>query len=200
VYEWLHLNGFLNRTVDQLPSPQARFAGNPQLSGRDGGHTLNLHKFARDGVTLLGRLQGVNDGKVLLAPDLKQCLAKIDQFEVNITKLIDGFIEKNGLIAPSESLPQLRDGYATEELTELDLKSAGITSVIWAMGYTFDFHVVRLPVFEESGFPLQKHGITDYPGLYFVGLPWLPGQKTGLLLGVGENAEIVSSAILDRKS
>jgi putative flavoprotein involved in K+ transport len=200
VYEWLHLNGFLNRTKDQLPSPQARFAGNPQLSGRDGGHTLNLHQFVRDGVTLLGRLRGASDGKVLLAPDRKQSLAKIDQFEVNITKLIDGFIEKNGSDVPLESLPQLQDGYAAEELTELDLKSAGITSIIWAMGYTFDFSMVRLPLFEGNGFPLQKHGITDYPGLYFVGLPWLPGQKTGLLLGVGENAEIVSSAILDRKA
>jgi len=65
-FEWLSLCGFLDRTPDRLPSPRARFAGNPQLSGKDGGHTLNLHQFYRDGVTLLGRIQGAKDGVLQL--------------------------------------------------------------------------------------------------------------------------------------
>ena len=34
IYEWMRLTGFLDRTVDKLPSPKAKFAANPQLSGR----------------------------------------------------------------------------------------------------------------------------------------------------------------------
>jgi putative flavoprotein involved in K+ transport len=47
---WMVALGRLEQTADQLPSPSARFAANPQLSGMDGGHTINLHQFARDGV------------------------------------------------------------------------------------------------------------------------------------------------------
>lgn len=195
VYEWLHLSGFLDRTVEQLPSPQARFAGNPHISGRDGGHTLNLHQFARDGVVLLGRLQGAQDGRIGLAPDLKDNLAKADKFEAEAVKLIDGYIQKTGLDAPQEKLPELRDGYQAKEIAELDLRSAGITSIIWAMGYAFDFSMVKAPVFDGYGYPVQRCGVTDYPGLYFVGLPWLSKQKSGLLLGVGEDAAFIASQI-----
>jgi hypothetical protein len=69
----------LDRTVDQLPSPKAKFAANPHVSGRDGGHTINLHQFARDGVVLLGHLKGARAIRVWLAPDLKENLAKADK-------------------------------------------------------------------------------------------------------------------------
>jgi len=198
VYEWLHLSGFLDRTFDKLPSPKAKFAGNPHVSGRDGGHTLNLHQFARDGVVLLGRVQGGREGRIGLASDLYENLANADQFEAEVVKLIDSFITQTGLDAPAESLPELRDGYAADVITDIDLDSAGITTIIWAMGYRFDFDLVKLPVFDEDGYPVQRRGVTDYPGLFFVGLPWLYKQKSGLLIGVGEDAEYVASAIAGR--
>lgn len=199
-YEWLHLSGFLDRTVDKLPSPKAQFAGSPHVSGRDGGHTLNLHQFSRDGVVLLGHLKGLRENTIWLAPDLKDNLAKADKFEAEIVKLVDGFIVQTGLNVPTDSLPVLRDGYETEEINELSLQSAGITTIIWAIGYTFDFSLVKLPIFDSDGYPVQKRGVTDYPGLYFVGLPWLYKQKSGLLFGVGEDADFIASAIANRES
>src|SRR5262249_58859844 len=56
---WSEKLGIYERTVDQLPSPRAKFAGKPHISGTRGGHTLDLHQFARDGVVLLGHLEGV---------------------------------------------------------------------------------------------------------------------------------------------
>lgn len=195
IFEWLLLSGFLDRTVDKLPSPKAKFAANPHLSGRDGGRTLNLHQFAHDGVVLLGRIQDGRDQMVRLAPDLKDNLAKADQIEAELVKLIDNYIARSGLDAPPESLPVLRDGYAAEVITELDLRQAGITSIIWAMGFAFDFGLVKLPIFDGDGYPIQKRGVTAHPGLYFVGLPWLYTNKSGLLLGVGEDASYIASAI-----
>lgn len=200
IYEWLHLSGFLDRTQDELPSPKARFAGYPHVSGRAGGRTLNLHQFARDGVVLLGHLQGVRENTVSLAPGLKENLAKADKFEAEITALIDRFITKTGSDAPPESLPVLRDGYEAQEITELSLTSAGITTVIWAMGYTFDFSLVKLPVFDSDGYPAQERGVTEYPGLFFVGLPWLYKWKSGQLIGVGEDADFIANAIAARRS
>lgn len=75
------------------------------------------------------------------------------------------------------------------------MKEANIKTVIWATGYDFDFSLVRLPIFESDGYPIQKRGITDYPGLYFVGLPWLHNAKSGLPFGVAQDAAHIVSAI-----
>jgi putative flavoprotein involved in K+ transport len=56
---------------------------------------------------------------------------------------------------------------------------------------------VKAPVFDETGFPIQTKGITDLPGLAFVGMPWMPSLKSGILPGVGEFAGHVAATIAD---
>lgn len=192
---WLYMIGGYDRTVDKLPSPKARFASNPHVSGKDGGHSLNLHQFARDGVTLLGRIRGVDEDDILLAGDLQENLAFVDKFEADLLVMIDEYIRKNGLNVPEETLPILRDGYALEPVERLNWREAGITNVIWATGYTYDFSLVKLPIFDEDGYPHQIRGVTDAPGLYFVGLHWLHSAKSTLLLGVGADAEHVATIV-----
>jgi len=195
IYEWLTLTGYMDRTVEKLPAPQARFAGNPQVTGKDGGHALNLHQFARDGVVLLGRFQGGSRNKITLAGDLLENLEKTDRLETEIVKMIDDYIARASLDAPKETLPQLRDGYAAQEIRELDFRTEGISAIVWALGYTFDFGLVKAPIFDDAGFPVQHLGVTSVHGLYFAGLPWMNKQQSGLLLGVGEQAEVVAAHI-----
>lgn len=197
IFEWLTLSGFVNRTAAQMTDPRMKYAGSLHVSGRDGGHSINLHQFARDGVILLGRLQDARDGKIWCAPDLKQNLAKADTIESEMLKMIDGYIDREGLKIPPENLPELRDGFNAEEISELDLAAAGITSVIWAMGYTFNYSAVHLPVVDGDGLPLQTRGVTAFPGLFFVGLPFISWWKSGLFLGVGEDAEFIAGRITD---
>jgi putative flavoprotein involved in K+ transport len=198
IFAWLTTIGFFDRTLDKLPSPRARFAGNPQLSGKGGGHDINLHQFVRDGVMLLGRVQGATGNLIQIAPDLKESLGKVDKLEADITKMIDGYIEKNGLDIPPQPLPQLDDGYKVDLITELDLKAANVTTVIWACGYSADYSLVHLPVFDADGLPIQQQGVTQYPGLYFLGLHWLHKAKSTLLLGVGEDALHIAEHIAGR--
>jgi putative flavoprotein involved in K+ transport len=197
--EWLDLLGLSDRTVDVLPSPKAKFAANPHISGKTGAQNINLHQFARDGMVLLGTLLNVQNDQIKLATDLKENLAKADKFEANFLKGIDNYIDKNGLNIPPENLPQLNDGYELEVIEDLDLQSAGIGTVIWAVGYSFDFNLVKFPVFDDDGYPIQKRGTTCYPGLYFIGLPWLHKQKSGLLSGVGDDAAFIASTIAERE-
>ena len=68
---------------------------------------------------------------------------------------------------------------------------ANINSIIWAIGYIFDYSLVKLPVTNEDGFPIQKRGISQYPGLYFVGTSWLSSRKSATLLGVDEDVEYI---------
>jgi putative flavoprotein involved in K+ transport len=163
-----------------------------------GGHTLNLHQFAADGVNLLGRVTELKDRVVLFAHDLHKNLSLADQFEANLTARIDSFIKRNNLSFPEEALPRLTAGFDQPERDSLDLGQAGITSVIWATGYSFDFSMVRLPIFDADGYPVQQRGVTRYPGLYFAGLPWLHNARSGLFFGLEEESAYIAARIADR--
>ena len=100
-----------------------------------------------------------------------------------------------GLNVPAERIAKIRDGYAQEVLTDLDLQSSGISTIIWATGYNFDFSLVKMPIVDADGYPIQTRGVTAYPGLYFLGLPWLHSRSSGILFGVGDDAAYVASHI-----
>ena len=195
IIEWLVMAGFFNLTPEQLPPGMGKFDGIPHLSGKDGGHTINLHALAQDGMTLVGHVRGAKHSTILVAPDLYDNLETADNFERDLTKMIDGYVEEHGLNVPTEDLQELRDGYAQKAIAELDLNGEGITTIIWATGYAFDYSFVKLPIFDQDGFPIQSSGVTKYPGLYFVGIPWMPSEKTGTLLGVDESASHIASQI-----
>jgi len=197
--EWLKVTGFLDRTLEDLPNSRARFDAAPQLSGARGGHTLNLHQFARDGVHLLGHLQGIQDGKLSIAPDLMESLQRTDAFEAGLLKRIDDFVTRTGIDAPAESLPVLRDGYDTPIQTELDLRQANISTAIWATGYRFDFSWVKPASMDSDGFPVQRQGVSPCPGLYFFGLPWQDNFGSGFMYNLGKAAEHILEDMLERE-
>jgi putative flavoprotein involved in K+ transport len=199
INDWFTQLGMFDTDVEQLKSPQDKFAPHPQISGKNGGESLNLHQFARDGVVLLGHVRDAGNGRLIIAPDLKETLAKVDQFETNALKVIDDYVVRTGLNAPTEIIPQLRDGYAQEIITELDVKDAGISTILWATGYDFDFSLVKLPVVDADGYPLQKRGITEYEGLYFLGMPWIHSRRSGILFGVGDDAAYLAAHIAARE-
>jgi putative flavoprotein involved in K+ transport len=191
--------GLFDTKVNELNSPQAKFDPHPQISGKNGGKSLNLHQFARDGVVLLGHARDAQNSRVIFAPDLKETLAKVDRFETDILKNIDDYIVRMELPAAPEQVPQLSDGFEQKVILELDLTAEGISSVIWATGYRFDFSLVKLPVVDADGYPQQQRGVTDYDGLYFLGMPWLHSRKSGILFGVGDDAAYLASHIAARR-
>lgn len=195
---WLDQMGVIDDTVEGLDSPAERFDPNPQVTGKDGGHTLNLHQFALDGVALLGRLEGASGSKVSMAEDLHENLAAADKFAAQLKKGVDKFVTKTGMAAPEENEPELQAGYDSELITELDLAAEGITSIIWATGYDFDFGLAKFPIWDEFGYPVQERGVTEIPGLYFLGLHWMYTLKSGLFIGIAEDAAHVAEHMAER--
>ncbi len=198
---WLEKLGFFDQTVDQLPTPQARYAANPQVSGKNGGHTLNLHHFARDGMVLLGHLRAADGNKLTIAPDLAEDMAKSDALSANFMNNADGWVKKVGLEMPEDEETraiELGEWERLPEVEELDLDTAGIRTIVWAAGYQADYSMVHLPIFGEDGYPVQKGGVTECPGLYFLGLPWLSKRKSPLLYGVGDDAAHIVEHIAGR--
>ena len=67
--------------------------------------------------------------------------------------------------------------------------------MIWANGYGFDYSWVHLPVLDSWGYPVQQRGVTRFPGLYFLGMNLLYNRKSGILLGVGDDAAHIATHI-----
>ena len=198
---WLTRTGFFDRTIDQLPSPTAKFACNPHVSGNHGGHDINLRQLAKQGMILLGHVQAAQGKQIILAPDLEENLAKADAFAAQIMQAIDEHITKTGMEVEANrtTAEALSNGVtSTKAILTLDLQSAGISTIIWASGYKLDFGWVQIPVFDQTGYPVHQRGITVFPGLYFLGLHWLYKRKSALLYGVGEDAAFIASVIADR--
>lgn len=197
---WMARMGMLDQTVDQLPA-DARFRCNLQVSGRDGGHDLNLRRFARDGVVLLGRLEDAWHGRLRLAPDLRENLRGADETAARIKRGIDEFIRERGIEAPEEEPagdfgPD--EGAEGDPILELDLASEEVATVVWATGYRRDDGWIHLPVTGREGDPIHRRGVTPFPGLYFLGLRLLHTLKSELLLGVGGDARFLASQIASR--
>lgn len=195
---WALTLGKVEITADQLPTPAARFAANPQLTGKDGGHTLNLHHLALNGVVLLGRLIAVRDGSIVLGPDLSENLGSADKASDDFKNEVDDFVRRTGMDVPDplpDPIDASRSDAGINTPATLDLKAAGITTVIWANGYGFDYSWVHLPVLDDWGYPVQQRGVTRFPGLYFLGMNLLYNRKSGILLGVGDDAAHIATHI-----
>lgn len=188
---WMGEMGLLEQKVHDLDNPEERFSANMHVTGKRGGHTINLHRFSRDGMQLVGKVRGASNGNLRIADDLHDNLAGADQRAEGIRKAIDEYITASGIDAPE---PDPSDDHVGQEgfdlpLTkELDLAATGVSTVIWATGYRQGFDWIDLDVTDGRGNPIHERGVTAFPGLYFLGLSWLHKAKSGLLSGVGEDA------------
>jgi putative flavoprotein involved in K+ transport len=191
ILEWEAATGYFDLPVDQHPKGRAiRFKPHPHLSGRDGGRTIDLRRLALDGVKLHGRLLDAEDTGVRFADDLAETLDAIDKDCREHLAEIDEYIAENGIDAPESDLEPV-DWQPAPEPATLDLRQAGIGSVIYGMGFHFDFGWIDLPLFDERGYPRYERGVTEVPGLYFVGLHWQHTLGSGLFYQVGRDAEHV---------
>ncbi len=191
---WMVDFGLADETPDVLPNPRARISGNVAVSGTKGGRDCNPLVLERAGARLYGRFDGFESGRALFAPDLDASIEFGVSFEGRFRARCDDFARAEGLELP-EHPPALERPARDHDPTELDLEREGVRTVLWAGGFRPAFSWIDLPIFDELGFPRAARGVTDVPGLVFVGLPWLSKRKSPLLLGVGDDAGHVASAI-----
>jgi len=197
--DWLNRIGFFDRTPEALNSPRERFFAAPHLSGKGGGHDINLHQFHRDGIVLLGHVTGYDQGKLGFSPDLTENLVRMDRFAASALRQIDAFILREGLDAPMDEVKVLDDGYRAPAILSLNLVSEGVSAIVWATGYANDYSLVKLPVLDTYMYPNTKRGVTAFPGLYFIGMSWMDKFKSGFLMGVGESAQYLAEVITEEK-
>jgi putative flavoprotein involved in K+ transport len=70
-----------------------------------------------------------------------------------------------------------------------------VDAVLWATGFDIDHSWIEAPVFDHAGRLLHVRGVTESPGLYFLGLPWLHTRGSALLGWVKDDAAHIAGHI-----
>ncbi len=198
VVEWLEAMGHYELPVDDHPlGADVREKTNHYVTGRDGGHDLDLRAFALEGMTLHGSLRALRGGELCFEADLADNLASADEVYDSINRAIDAFIEKQGIEA---SGPTRYEPVWQPSGENPPLPVRRLSTIIWATGFDSDYRWVEAPVFDGRGRVVHERGVTAEPGLYFLGLPWLYTWGSGRFCGVGRDAEHLLQHLLGRLS
>lgn len=188
------------RLFDMTPE-QRTHRVNPSITGAYGGYTIDFRRFAADGITLTGRIIAARDGVLDIGPGLAATLADGDAYYAGFLDMLDAHVERRGLNLPDD--PAARAVLADPPcvgtpLQRLDLGGQGIAAVVWATGYGLDFGWIDILVLDARGEPMHRGGITDAPGLYFLGLPWQSKLYSAFLSGVDDDAVVLAAHIAAR--
>lgn len=85
-------------------------------------------------------------------------------------------------------------------VTFADGASVDVDSVIWATGYRSDYSWIDLPLLSSDGRLQHRRGITDVPGLYFLGLTWQHTRGSALIGFVKDDAEFIAQRIAELRT
>ncbi|HEU4487938.1 MAG TPA: NAD(P)/FAD-dependent oxidoreductase [Actinomycetota bacterium] len=80
-------------------------------------------------------------------------------------------------------------------VTFADGSELDVDSVIWATGYRPDYSWIDIPVLDHNGDPSHRRGVTNLPGLYFLGLSWQHTRGSALLGWVKDDAAYIADQI-----
>jgi putative flavoprotein involved in K+ transport len=70
-----------------------------------------------------------------------------------------------------------------------------VDAVLWATGYRPDHSWIELPVFDDEGRLRHRRGVTDVPGLFFLGLSWQHTRGSALIGFVGDDAAFIAEQV-----
>lgn len=197
VVAWLADMGYYDLPVDQHPLREGvRDNTNHYVTGRDGGRDIDLRRFAVEGMRLYGELAGVEGHGFSFRPTLKAALDAADRTYDRINLSIDRHIADRGIAAPPPSV-YVPVWQPQAEPLSLDLDAAGISAIIWCIGFRPDFRWLDAAVFNGAGHPRHRRGVTAENGVFFLGLPWLHTWGSGRFSAVGRDAGYIADRIAE---
>ena len=189
---WLEEMGRFDQTIDSFPGRQ--WPPSVVVTGVSGGYDVNVRQMAADGAHVIGRVVGASDGTLILAQNANAILDEADAACSAFLAAARDFAAANPDLDLAEEHPGATPTLpaTVRELESLDLRRERIAAIIWATGYDYDYGWLEAPVLDPAGRPVQRRGVTQVPGLYFLGLHWMHTFKSGLLSGVGRDAEYIA--------
>ena len=191
IVTWLHRIRFFDQRLADLPDMRIRLLANPQATGAAGGHDLHYRTLQHLGVTLAGRLVGVDDRHAIFADDLGASVAFGDARWADARAALTKGLPERGYPVPELPVPA---PFRYTPVTAVDLADFG--AVVFTTGFRPDLRWIEFPIRDALGYPVTIDGASpDVPGLYFCGVHFMRVRRSGFLFGVGEDAAIVADTI-----
>lgn len=193
---WMDASGLNDERYDQIEDiARARSLPSFQLAGCADRRNIDLNALSAIGVRLVGRLAGISDGKAQFSGSLRNVCELADLKMNRLLNTLDTWAGTQGLDAGLDPVERFDATRIDPSPTlVLDLQRAGIRSIVWATGLRPDHSWLDLPVFDRKGNVRHDGGVvTDAPGLYVLGLPFLRRRKSTLIDGVGDDARELSA-------
>ena len=197
---WLDAMGVLDRRLEEHPRPAAA-RGEPslQLVGSTDGRDVDLRSLQERGVSLVGRLTGVDGRQVRFADDLAETTGRGRRRLRGLLRRIDAYAVTAGLAGETDPPEPVRRAPAPAVTsTAIDLHHAGMGTVVWATGYRRAYPWLHVPVLDRAGEISHVDGATPAPGLYVMGMRWQSRRSSSFLDGVRHDAATVAASVLDQ--
>jgi putative flavoprotein involved in K+ transport len=186
---WMDASGVLDERYDEVPDiVRARNLPSMQLVGSANRVTIDLNALSGMGVRLVGRLAGVRDGHAQFSGSLPNLCALADLKLGRLLDTLDGWADGTGFDGGGPP-----ERFASTEVPSspplaLDLRNGEIRTIIWATGFRPDLSWLDVPVFNRKGHLIHDGGVTAWPGLYVLGMPFLRRRKSSLIDGAAADA------------
>lgn len=187
---WMDATGMMDVRYDELDDlDRARRLPSLQLIGTPERATIDLNALRAAGVEFVGKLVAVDGARVKFSGSLANCCALADLKMNRLLESIDAWIEAKGVADRFD--PPCRyepTRIAASPRLELDLRAAGINTVIWATGFRPDYSWLDVPVLDRKGRLHHTGGAVASPGMYVMGLPFMRRRKSSFIDGAGDDA------------
>ncbi len=191
---WLVDCGYWDQRQQDLPNPADTELAIALLAG---GRSLDLPILAGLGVRLLGRFTSADGELLSFEGSVSDYAAHADAVAAQVTGLVDRYIEEHGIVAPDPAPEPRSWGSVPDHAgSTLNLRTAGVTTVIWSTGFTGDLSWVRLPLVRADGLPDHDGCAAPWPGVWYVGFPWLTRRCSGIFHGFSRDARDVVSEVV----
>ena len=192
---WLNRTGSLDRTIDQVPDPgTARAEPSLQLAGTAHPRGADLGVLRESGVRLTGRLWAIDGTVAAFAADLADTVTVAQQRLDRVLADIDRYsaTTPGAAVGPPDPPPLIA---VPDGPSRLDLRRAGISTVLWATGYRPRYPWLAAPVLDRDGSIRHRRGVTDVPGLYAIGLRFQYRRSSTFVDGARHDAAYLADHI-----
>ena len=192
---WLDRIGVLDRDIDHMSdATAARAEPSLQLVGTSEGRGVDLGVLQATGVRLAGRLRLLDATAVGFADDLTDAVVAAQD---RLTRVL-GEIDRYAAATPDAAAgppdpPPVIDVPATP--SKLDLRRAGISTVVWATGFRPAYPWLAVPALNRDGRIRHRRGVTAVPGLYAIGLRFQSRRNSTFIDGARHDAAYLADRI-----
>ena len=195
IFWWMDAAGILDERYDEVDDlVRARHLPSPQLIGDPDRRSIDLDTLSQQGVRIVGRLAGVNDGTAQFSGALANICTLAD---LKMNRLLGTFDDWARTQGDDDIGPPHRFDPTTvpsSPLLDIDLRSGDIGTIIWATGYRPDYSWLDVPVLDRKGRIRHDGGVvTDAPGMYLLGANLLRRRRSSFINGAeADTAELAA--------